>query len=170
MIGQGAGVAVKAVAEHAPYSPFGPLNTTLISIMIGLIVALLRIQLANRKMTIQVNGEVRQEFIDEMAALRSEVKASREENEKLRESARTESEGLRGEVRTLREEVRKRDDKIDQLRDEVRSLHGVIDGMRREGLSSQLSAQRVIADALPTTPAMDRALRSLNDIQGDAKP
>lgn len=135
-----AGVASK-VAETADkataISPFGPLNTSLISIMLGVLAIILKNQMAHRKMTIQVNGEVRTEFIEEMQALRVEVKGLREEN--------------------------------DSLRKEVRELHGVIDGMRREGLSGQLSAQRIVADMMPQTPAMERALKTLNGIAGDTK-
>lgn len=150
--------AIEAAREGARMAgQFSPINTALLTVAIGILSTILFHQRANRKMTIQVNGEVRQEFIDEMAALRGEVKSSREE-----------SEGLREEIRTLRSEVRKRDDKIDQLRDEVRSLHGVIDGMRRENLGAHTSAQRVIAERLPHSPEIDRALRSLGNVQGDA--
>lgn len=116
---------------------FSPVNTALLTVAIGLLGMILNHQRQNRKMSIQVNGEVRQEFIDEMKALREEVKGLRREN--------------------------------DSLREEVRSLHGVIDGMRRESLAGHLSAQRVVAEALPTTPAMDRALRSLGNVERDAK-
>lgn len=127
----------ETAGKAANISPFGPLNTSLISIMLGVLAIILKNQMAHRKMTIQVNGEVRTEFIEEMQALRVEVKGLREEN--------------------------------DSLRKEVRELHGVIDGMRREGLSGQLSAQRVVADMMPQTPAMERALRTLNGIAGDTK-
>lgn len=126
---------VAQVAEKAaPISPFGPLNTGLISIMITLLVIAMKNQIANRKMTIQVNGEVRSEFIEEMQALRLEVKGLRDENVNLRQ--------------------------------EVRSLHSIIDGMRREGISGYISAQRVVADNLPKTPEMERALRSLDSMNG----
>lgn len=124
----------EAAEKAAPISPFGPLNTGLISIMILLLTIAMKNQIANRKMTIQVNGEVRSEFIEEMQALRTEVKGLRDENVNLRQ--------------------------------EVRELHSVIDGMRREGLASQLSAQRVVADLIPKTPAMERALRSLDKFDG----
>lgn len=130
-------VAVASKVAATNISPFGPLNTGLISIMLGVLALLLKNQMAHRKMTIQVNGEVRSEFIDEMQALRLEVKGLRDENVNLRQ--------------------------------EVRELHSVIDGMRREGLSGQLSAQRVVAEMMPQTPAMERALKTLNGIAGDTK-
>lgn len=130
-------VAAASKVAATNISPFGPLNTGLISIMLGVLALLLKNQMAHRKMTIQVNGEVRSEFIDEMQALRLEVKGLRDENVNLRQ--------------------------------EVRELHSVIDGMRREGLSGQLSAQRVVAEMMPQTPAMERALKTLNGIAGDTK-
>lgn len=139
--------AARAGARMA--GQFSPLNTALTSIAIGLLGLLLRYQYVNRKLTVEVNGEVRKEFIEEMHALRDQIGGLRDDNETLR-----------GEVRTLRREN-------DSLRDEVRSLHGVIDGMRRENLTGHIAAQRVIADALPQTPEMDRALRTLGNIQGD---
>lgn len=63
---------------------YSPLNTALLTVAIGLLGLLLRFHLANRKMTIAVNGEVRQEFIDEMKALRDEVRELRDENSALR--------------------------------------------------------------------------------------
>ncbi len=149
---------MKAAEAGAAISPFGPLNTGLISIMIGLLIYAMKSQIANRKLTIQVNGEMRQEWIDEMAVIRGELRGARDENEQLRDD-----------IRTLRTEVRKKDDKIDQLRDEVRGLHGVIDGMRRENLTGQLTAQRMVADMLPQTPEIERAMKSLGNIQGDVK-
>lgn len=134
----GALKVAEAAEKAVPISPFGPLNTGLISIMITLLLVAMKNQVANRKMTIQVNGEVRSEFIEEMQALRVEVKGLRDENENLRR--------------------------------EVRDLHGVIDGMRREGLAGQLTAQRVVAEMMPQTPAMERALRTLDGVTGDKKP
>ena len=122
---------------------FSPLNTVILTVAIGLLGMILRYQIANRKLSIGVNGEVRKEILDQLWALRED------------------NDGLRDEIRTLRREN-------DALRDEVRGLHGVIDGMRREGLSAHLSAQRVVAEALPTSPHIDRALRSLGEIKGDA--
>lgn len=116
---------------------FSPLNTALLTVAIGILGMLLRYQIANRKMTIAVNGEVRQEFIDEMKALRDEVRELRDENTALRR--------------------------------EIGELHGVIDGMRRENLAAQHSAQRVVADVLPKSSHIERALSSLGNIQGDAK-
>lgn len=78
----------EAAEKVAPISPFGPLNTGLISIMITLLLIAMKNQLANRKMTIQVNGEVRSEFIEEMQALRLEVKGLRDENDSLRKEVR----------------------------------------------------------------------------------
>lgn len=124
---------------------FSPLNTLLSTAAIGMLGVILRYQITNRKLSIGVNGEVRKEILDQLGALRAD------------------NDGLRDEIRTLRREN-------DALRDEVRGLHGVIDGMRREGLAGQISAQRIVADMMPQSPAMDRALRSLGDLQGDAKP
>lgn len=82
-------VKVAEVAEKAAViSPFGPLNTGLISIMIALLGIMMKNQITNRKMTIQVNGEVRSEFIEEMQALRTEVKGLRDENDSLRKEVR----------------------------------------------------------------------------------
>lgn len=82
-------IKIAAAAEKsAPISPFGPLNTGLISIMITLLLFAMKNQIANRKMTIQVNGEVRSEFIEEMQALRLEVKGLRDENVSLRGEVR----------------------------------------------------------------------------------
>jgi len=120
---------------------FSPLNTAILTVAIGLLGMILRFQIANRKLSIGVNGEVRKEILDQLNALRGD------------------NDGLREEIRTLRREN-------DALRDEVRGLHGVIDGMRREGLTAHISAQRVVADALPQSPEMARAMRSLDNIQG----
>jgi len=120
---------------------FSPLNTAILTVAIGLLGMILRFQIANRKLSIGVNGEVRKEILDQLNALRGD------------------NDGLREEIRTLRREN-------DALRDEVRGLHGVIDGMRREGLTAHISAQRVVADALPHSPEMARAMRSLDNIQG----
>lgn len=141
-------VAAKVATQAGVISPFGPLNTVLISLMITLLVFLLKYQLANRKMTIQVNGEVRQEFINEMHALRDQVTGLRDDNE-----------GLRVEIRTLRREN-------DQLRDEVRSLHGVIDGMRRDNLQSGLSTQRAVVDSLPRELVPPATRAALDRIKG----
>lgn len=143
--------AAKAATEVGHISPFGPLNTGLISIMITLLVIAMKNQIANRKMTIQVNGEVRQEFIAEMHALRDSVGGLREDNDKLR-----------GEVRTLRREN-------DQLRDEVRSLHGVIDGMRRDNLQSGLSTQRAVVDSLPRDMVPPSTLAALDRLKGQGE-
>ena len=63
---------------------FSLLNTGLLTIAIGILGMLLHHSVTNRKMTIAVNGEVRQEFIDEMKALRDEVRDLRDENTALR--------------------------------------------------------------------------------------
>jgi uncharacterized protein YoxC len=109
--------------------------------MIGAVVAYIRIMPRLREVENSNNAGLRKEFIEEMAALRGEVRSSREE-----------SEGLREEVRTLRQEVRNRDDKIDALRSEIRELHGVIDGMRRENQAAQISGQRAIVETLKALP------------------
>lgn len=105
-------------------------------LLVTLITIFLKNRFENRKLTVEENAGLRKEFIDEMHALRKEVRDLRREN--------------------------------DQLRDEVRGLHGVIDGMRRENLTGQLTAQRVMAENMPQTPAMDRALKKLGEVQGDA--
>jgi predicted nuclease with TOPRIM domain len=117
---------------------FPILNAGALTVLIGLI---LRNRLANRRLTIEENAGLRKEFIEEMAALRHEVK------------------DLRGEVRArddkidaLRIETAKRDEKIDLLRAEITELHGIIDGMRRENQASHISGQRVIADAIRSLP------------------
>lgn len=77
----------------------------------------------------------------------------------LREAIAAEMKGLREEITSLRDEN-------NSLRAEVRQLHGIIDGMRREALTGQLSAQRVVADALPKSPEMKRALDKLDNVKG----
>jgi predicted nuclease with TOPRIM domain len=116
--------------------------------LIGAVVAYIKVMPRLRELENANNAGLRKEFIEEMAALRGEVKSAREETN----ASRLESEGMRDEVRALRTEVRKRDDKIDQLRTEIRELHGVIDGMRRENMAAQISGQRVIVDTLKSLP------------------
>lgn len=86
------------------------------------------------ELEIAKNSGLREEFIEEMAALRAEVKGLREENEHLRR--------------------------------EIRELHGVIDGMRRENLTAHLAGQRVVAESLSRSPAIDRAIDSLKSVTG----
>lgn len=78
------------------------------------------------------------------------------EDEGIRAFFATQIEGLRIEIKDLREENT-------ALRNEVRTLHGVIDGMRREALQVGISTQRAVVDSLPrdflpesTRAALDR--------------
>lgn len=78
------------------------------------------------------------------------------EDEGIRAFFATQIDGLRIEIRDLREEN-------GALRAEVRTLHGVIDGMRREALQVGISTQRAVVDSLPrdflpesTRAALDR--------------
>lgn len=80
------------------------------------------------------NTGLRKEFIEEMQALREEVKGLRLEN--------------------------------GELRHEIRELHQIIDGMRREQLQAGASEHAVLARHLPLTPAMSRALDSLDQVKG----
>lgn len=147
---------------------FSPVNTALLTVAIGLLGMILNYLYKNRKLTTEVNGELRQEFIAEMHALRDQVGGLRDDNDTLR-----------SEVRNLRREN-------DQLRDEVRGLHGVIDGLRRGTMQAAMSAERVMASELPLSNAMQRAVATLDglsnstvlpvqgtargNVEGDAKP
>lgn len=110
--------------------------------LIGVVVAYIRVMPRLRELENTNNAGIRREFIEEMAELREEVKG-------------------------LRQDVRERDDKIDQLRNEIRELHGVIDGMRRENLTAQLAGQSAVARTMPQSPAMERALRTIDEITGN---
>lgn len=104
--------AVQAAAKGTVI-PFSPINTALLTVMITVLIAFWTNQRANRKMTIQVNGEVRKEFIDEMKALRDEVKGLREENESLRKEVR----GLHSTIDAMRQANRSTQDIVaDQLK------------------------------------------------------
>lgn len=102
--------------------------------IIGAIVAYIKIMPRLRELENSNNAGLRKEFIEEMGALRGEVSG-----------LRTENGHLRNEVRDLREEG-------DLLRKEIRELHGVIDGLRRQNQTAQISGQRVVADALKSLP------------------
>ncbi len=128
--------AARAGATTAGH--FSPIITGMLTIAIGLLGVILRFQLANRKLSIGVNGEVRKEIIDQLNVLRGD------------------NETLRDEIRLLRTEN-------DHLRNEVRNLHGIIDGMRRESMQVGFSTQRAVVDSLPrdmvpqaTRDALDR--------------
>lgn len=111
----------------------------------------LRTHIANRKLTIEDNRGIRSEFIDEMRALREDMKG-----------LRTENSGLHAAVSELREENT-------NLRREIRELHGVIDGLRRQTLTGQIETQRTIVESLPpdvVSPAISNALRQLNSVRG----
>ncbi len=95
--------------------------------LIGCVVAYIRIMPRLRELEHTNNAGLRKEFIDEMATLREEVQK-------------------------LRVEVRDRDDKIDLLRREIGELHSVIDGLRRQNQTAQISGQRVIQDHLESLP------------------
>jgi uncharacterized protein YlxW (UPF0749 family) len=88
--------------------------------LMGLITLAVRYRLASRKLKIEENSGLRREFIEEMGALRQEVRDLRGENEILRK--------------------------------EIRELHAILDGVRRENQTAQVSGQRVIADALKGLP------------------
>lgn len=102
--------------------------------ILGLFGILARQWVPLRKLENENNAGLRKEFIDEMHALRTEVTGLRDDNATLRNEVK----GLRGEN--------------DLLRTELREMHNVIDGMRRENQSAQISGQRVIVDALKGLP------------------
>jgi sensor histidine kinase regulating citrate/malate metabolism len=70
---------------------------------------------------------------------------------------------LRDEIKGLRVETKDLRDENHELRREVKSLHGVIDGMRRDALQAGISTQRAVVESLPpgfvpaaTKEALDR--------------
>lgn len=70
-------------------------------------------------------------------------------------------------VKTLGSEVRKLGSENGQLRDEVRELHGVLDGMRRQNLTDNISIQSRIIELMPkelVTPEVQHALNVLSGI------
>ena len=132
-------------------------NTGLLGVVIALLSVaitglglLLRNNLANRKLTLEDNKGLRAEFIEEMRELRDEVKGLREENF-----------GLRNEVKGLRNEG-------DMMRGEIRELHAVIDGMRRDNLTTTLAEQRVFIQKHVglenLSPEMGKAMDDLSKI------
>lgn len=128
---------VAAAREGATLAgQFSPLNTALLTVAIGILSLLLRYQITNRKMTIAVNGEVRQEFIDEMKALRDEVRELRDENGALRREI--------GELHGV----------IDGMRREA--LTG--------NLATQRAMARTMGDQVP--PSTRAALDSLDNVRG----
>lgn len=134
--------AARAGATTAGY--FSPLNTGILTVAIGILGIILRFQLANRKLSIGVNGEVRKEILEQLSALRDD------------------NDALRDEIRLLRNEN-------DALRTEVRSLHGIIDGMRRESMQAGFSTQRAVVDSLPrelVPPATREALDRIAGAEG----
>jgi len=70
----------------------------------------------------------------------------------------TQIEGLRSEILALREENT-------ALRSEIRSLHGVIDGMRRENLQIGISTQRAVVQSLPVDFVPDGLKAALDRIE-----
>lgn len=131
--------AARAGATTAGH--FSPLNTLLVSVAIGMLGLLLRFQLANRKLSIGVNGEVRKEILEQLGALRDD------------------NDALRDEIRLLRNEN-------DALRTEVRSLHGIIDGMRRESMQAGFSTQRAVVESLPREMVPPATREALDRITG----
>lgn len=77
----------------------------------------------------------------------------------LREEFIAEMAALRDEVKGLREEN-------SALRGEIRTLHGVIDGMRRENLQSALSTQRAVVGSLPPDFVPTKTREALERIEG----
>ncbi len=151
-------IAVKSATGVITATGVWGMLITLASILIVAVVAYIKVMPRLKELENTNNAGLRKEFIDEMAALRGEVRSSREE-----------SEGLREEVRTLRQEVRRRDDKIDQLRSEIRELHGVIDGMRRENMAAQIHGQRAVVEAMPDDLVPPATRAALKRIQGAAE-
>lgn len=127
-------IAVKSTTGVFTATGVWGLLVTFTSILIVAVVAYIRIMPRLKELENTNNAGLRREFIDEMAALRTEATA------------------LRGEVNSLRDQVRRRDDKIDLLRQEIHELHGVIDGMRRENQAAQISGQRAIRQHLESLP------------------
>lgn len=74
------------------------------------------------------------------------------------------------EMRQLRDEVTQLRTENDILRKEVRELHGVIDGMRRENLTSHIVTQRDALGDRELSPPMQRAVGKLDEIVGGPKP
>lgn len=79
------------------------------------------------------------------------------EDENIRAFFAAQIEGLRGEIKDLREENT-------ALRNEVRTLHGVIDGMRREALQAGISTQRAVVGSLPRDMVPESTLAALDKI------
>lgn len=127
-------IAVKSATGVITATGIWSILLTLAGILIVAVVAYIKIMPRLRELEINNNAGLRKEFIEEMAALRGEVTGMREENGELRDEVK----GLRTENKVLREEIRE--------------LHGVIDGLRRENQSAQISGQRVIADTLRALP------------------
>src|ERR1051326_4671996 len=113
--------AVEAVGSLAKFSP---LNTSLLVVAIGLLGALLKFQLQSRKLKIEEDDADRKGWGSLIETLTDQVKR------------------LTDEVSQLQAENR-------HLREEVRSLHGTIDGMRRENLQAGNSAARAVVESLP---------------------
>lgn len=93
------------------------------------------------------------EYLIERQKLRmQEKKDDRQGFGDLIEELRKEVSGLRAENATLRQEVR--------------SLHSMIDGMRRGTLQDNLSAQRAVVDNLPEEMVTPAVRASLERIKG----
>jgi len=74
--------------------------------------------------------------------------------------------GLRDEIKNLRVETKDLRDENHELRREVKSLHAVIDGMRREALQAGISTQRAVVDTLPLGFVPPKTQEALNRIKG----
>lgn len=86
---------------------------------------------------------------------------------KLRMQAKVEDrQGFGALIDELREEIGLLRDENKQLRSEVRTLHGIIDGLRRAELSRNLHEQVEEVKAHPEslTPEMRRAVEKLDEI------
>lgn len=101
------------------------------------VLAYIKIMPRLRELENNNNAGLRKEFIEEMAALRSEVSGLRSDNAELRKG-----------MSDLRDEN-------DLLRKEIRELHGVIDGLRRQNQTAQISGQRVVVDMLRELPGAE---------------
>lgn len=122
-------------------SKIAPLNSLLITVAIGMLGLILRFQLASRKLRMEEDIGDRKGWGELIQTLTDQVKR------------------LTDEVGTLQKENH-------QLREEIRSLHGTIDGMRRENLQAGNSAARAVAESLPEGAVPPATMAALERMKG----